>query len=170
MTEAIDIPAFGVSWGHANGLIDLRRAAPVTDVQGLIDRQAIVETIQTYGLAIDEQRWDVLADVLAEDHVYRGAVAGTAALDALDSRDELIGWLQNYMGTLDAQLRHNFTNVVVIEQGEQEATALAYVVLASTSPTEGARVASTAFYRVSLRREDGVWRIARLYTGFDTAF
>jgi SnoaL-like domain len=163
------IPPFALSWGHAAGLVALSRPAPPADLDALVQRQAIVETVQAYGWAIDERRWDVLADVLAEDHRFRGVVAGAARLDSLDGRDALIDWLRAYTDTLDAQLRHCFTNILVTEQGAGEATALAYLTLCSSTP-QGTRVASTAFYRVSLRRQDGAWRIAALYTGFDAAF
>ncbi len=169
MTNETEVPGFALSWGHANGLVDLRRPAPAADLRTLTDRQAIVETVHAYGWSVDERRWDVLADILAEDFQFRGVIAGAAALDAIDGRDAFIDWLKAYTDTLDAQLRHNFANVLATEQGATEATALAYLILCSATP-EGARVASTAFYRVSLRREDETWRIARLYTGFDAAF
>lgn len=169
MTNETEVPGFALSWGHANGLVELRRPVIAADAGALIQRQAIIETLQAYGWSIDERRWEVLGDILTEDFVFRGDIAGAAHLDELDSREGYLDWLKAYTGTLEAQLRHTFSNVLVTEQEDASATALAYVVLLSVTP-EGARVASTAFYRASLRREDGTWRIARLYTGFDAAF
>lgn len=169
MTSETGFPGFALSWGHAHGLVDLRRPVQAPDVETLVARQAIIETLQAYGWSIDERRWDVLGDVLTEDFVFRGDIAGTAHLDELDSREAYLDWLKAYTGTLEVQLRHTFSNVLVTEQDDASATALAYVVLLAVSQ-EGARVASTAFYRASLRREDGAWRVAHLYTGFDAAF
>lgn len=162
-------PPFALSWGHASGLIDLRRPERAADLEALIDRQAIIETLQAYGMSIDERRWDVLGDILTEDHVYRGDIAGVAHLDELDGRDVYIDWLKNYTDTLDVQLRHTFTNLLVTACGGDEAKLVAYLSLCSISP-DGARLASTAFYDVALRREGATWRIARTYTGFDAAF
>lgn len=162
-------PTFALSWGSAHDLVEPRRPARAADADALADRQAIIETLQAYGWSIDERRWDMLGDILSEDHVYRGDVAGAAHLPEFDSRDSYIDWLKNYTDTLDAQLRHTFSNLLVTSQEAGEAHLIAYLQLCSIT-TEGARLASTAFYDVALRREDGTWRITRTYTGFDAAF
>lgn len=162
-------PPFALSWGHASGLIDLRRPERASDLEALVDRQAILETLPAYGMSIDERRWDVLEDILTEDHQYRGDVAGVAHLPEFDSRQVYVDWLKNYTDTLEPQLRHVFTNILVTGCNGDEATLVAYLTLCSVT-TEGARLAATSFYDVSLRREDGTWRISRMYTGFDTAF
>jgi hypothetical protein len=138
----------------------------LTDVQGVADRLAIIGAIQAYGMAVDEQRWDVLGELLTDNNRFRGAVAGQGPLDSLDSRDELIQWLRDYTDTLEEQLRHNFTSIVVTEQSEDAATAIAYLLLASAT-AGGARVAATGFYRIELVLEGGAWRIASFYAGFD---
>ena len=145
-----------------------RVSQPARGFTELADRVAIVDAVRAYALAIDERRWDLLAEVLTEDHQFRGTGPDGRPLDALDGRSALVAWLEDYLGALGAQLRHHFTGVLVTEQGPDDATVLAYLLLTSAA-ADGVQVVSTAVYRVSLVRVDGAWRISRLDAAFDGA-
>lgn len=160
---------FGNSWATVNRLIELRRPAAAGDARAAADRFAIIETVQTYGWAVDERRRDVIADLFTEDAAFEIIVAGADPVETPSGRDAIVAWLGDYMDALDFQMRHHMGNVLVIDQSAESAEALCYLLLTSTTP-ERAEVIATAAYTWQLVRDDGAWRVARVFGAFDRTF
>ena len=167
MTSSPALPAFRYAWGSAHQLVDVTRPVVLHDRVG--DLVAIEATIRTYGWAIDENRFDLLRAVLAEDAEFSGVIAGVAVLEAVRGRNVLCAWLEEFMAARSDQLRHSLGNIVVTELGDKTATAQCYLTLLATT-REATTVLATAFYRFTLSRLDDAWSVETLFAGFDKAF
>jgi len=169
MTTDNAVPAFGTGWGHAHGLA---RVTPPHVPQGpdqALDRILIHEVIAAYCWSVDEEQYELMTSVLTEDFVFQGCIAGVAPLDHLTRAADLVSWLQAWQTTRSDQLRHVVTNIVVTDQTESTADAYGYVTLNSATP-ESQTPLATAFYRFTLTKHNGHWRIAAIYSGYDRAF
>ena len=169
MTVSSTSPAFHGGWGHAHGLVKIKVAAPLADLDQVRDRLAIEQVTRTYGWCIDEQQFDVLREIFTEDMAFRGCVAGSGPFEDMLGRDVYVPWLENFMAARTDQMRHNLGNVVVTEQTPELAKVLAYMVLTSSTP-QGSKILATAFYEFTLVKRGEYWQISALYTGFDTQF
>jgi len=167
-TEAI-VPPFGTGWGHASGLASVTAPALPQDLQQAIDRLVIHEVIAAYCWSVDEERYDLMTQVLTEDFVFQGCIAGVAALDHLTRATDLVDWLKQWQTTRSDQLRHCVSNIIVTEQESSAAEAYGYVTLSSATP-EALTILATAFYRFTLSKQGSTWRIASIFSGFDRAF
>jgi hypothetical protein len=90
-------------------------------------------------------------------------------LDHVTSAAALVAWLQAWQATRSDQLRHCVTNIVVTAQTDLTADAYGYVTLKSSVP-DSLTALATAFYRFTLTKHDGNWRIASIYSGYDRSF
>lgn len=168
MTATNLVLAFDGGWGHAHGPFDLKVPATLSDLTSVIDRQSIADAIGCYSWSIDEQQWEVMAEIYTEDMTFSGCVAGVTNLETVTGSADFIEWLKGFLRARNDQLRHSLVNIVVTEQGLDSATALGYCVLASTTPA-GANVQATGIYRFSLVKQGDRWRISAIYGGFDNA-
>lgn len=166
MSMADTVPAFGGGWAHTHGLFELKVPAPLGDLTALSDRHAITDAVACYAWSVDEQQYDLMADLFTQDMTFQGCVAGVANLETVVGGATLVAWLKDFLGSRDDQFRHTLANVVVTEQGPDTATALAYCVLASSTPA-GSVVQATGIYRFSLVKGGERWRISGMYGGFD---
>ncbi len=169
MPAADPVPAFAGGWGHAHGLFKLRVPAMPSDLAGMIDHRAIVDVITCHAWSVDERQWDVMADIYTDGLTTSGCIAGVTNMDTIRGKAVFIDWLKGFLDTRSDQLRHNFLNIVVTEQGSREATAIGYCILTSTSPA-GATLRSTGIYRFSLVKQGSRWRLSAIYSGLDTSF
>ena len=161
------LPAFGYGWGSTHNLIEVLH--PVAHPGRADDILAIQATIQTYALAIDQNRFDVLRAVFADNAEFSGVIAGIAPVGPIQGGDTIRTWLEDYMLVRTDQLRHSMSNVVVTELGDETATAVAYLTLLS-STTEATVLVASAFYRFTLERHASAWLFATVFAGFDKAF
>ena len=168
MTTVNSVPAFGGAWGHTHGPFELKVPATLSDLTSVIDRQSIVDAIACYAWSVDEQQWEVMADIYTEDMTFSGCVAGVSNLETVAGSADFIEWLKGFVAARNDQLRHSLVNIVVTEQGLNSATVIGYCVLASTTP-EVASVQATGLYRFSLVKQGDRWRISAIYGGFDNA-
>lgn len=168
MTRPAKVLEFGYGWGSAASLLDLTR--PRVRVAGeLADCFAIEQTVRAYGWAIDENRFDLLAELLAPQAEFSGEIAGVGPLDTVSGRDDLVSWLSAYMNGRSDQLRHSMGNVLVTEVGAASATAIAYLTLHGTTSEETVPL-STAFYRFTFSRSEDAWFVDSVFAGFDKSF
>lgn len=163
------VPVFRYGWGHERVLNDLSAPRLPTTLQELADRHGIEQTVRCYGWAIDENRFDVFAELLDDDVSFSGAIASVGLIDEVRGRDPVVVWLSDYMRAREDQLRHVLGNVIITDFQGQEATALAYLTLMS-STTAGTTIVATAFYRFTLAKRDDTWLVKTVYAGFDTTF
>ena len=134
-----------------------------------VERVLIAECIHRYGWGYDERDRDLLTACFTADAVWEGCIMGRDPVGPCEGRDAVVQFLVDFWETQSDQRRHIFTNVVVDDLGETDAVAHAYLVL--TASSEGTMTPITnGPYRLTMRKEDGVWRIARLTAGFDAPF
>jgi hypothetical protein len=128
------------------------------------DRLLIQETAHRYAWAYDERRLDVLTDVFTPDVTFGFSVRGGEYIERR-GRDEVVSWLHGFMKGQDIQGRHLCGNLIIEELGTEVANVNLYMVLFAS----GRRTypASTGFYRMTMHKFEGRWRIARVYNGLD---
>lgn len=158
-------PAWGRSTEHT-------RVQPLTaearSTQA-IDRLLIAERIYRYGWAFDERDRAGLGDCFTDDGVWEGLIMGLDRVGPFEGRGAIEEWLAQFWVEQSDQRRHVFTNVVIDELDGSRATAHAYLILlASANATMTPLTAGP--YRLSMVKEQEVWRIARLTAGFDAPF
>jgi hypothetical protein len=157
-------PGWAAQAGHATV-----KPLGVTDPAGSADRVMIAERIHRYGWGYDERDDSLLADCFTADCVWEGSIMGGDAVGPFEGRDAVIAFLAEFWTTQHDQRRHMFTNVVVDDLGGSSAVAHAYLLLTASSGGTMTPI-TTGPYRLTMRKEDGVWRIARLTAGFDAPF
>jgi hypothetical protein len=128
------------------------------------DRLLIQETVHRYAWAYDEQRLDLLADVFTPEVIFGFSVRGREYVER-SGRDDVVGWLHEFMQSQEVQGRHLYGNLVIEELGAKMAKVNVYMILFAsgtrTHPT------STGYYRMTMRKLESKWRIACVYNGLD---
>lgn len=127
------------------------------NLQRLVDRLDIQDTLTTYAASIDDGDFDTLRTVFADD---------ASALYDKDSGllrggDEIVAWVKHATADLDWQ--HHMISVYGVEIDGDEAKALVYLLSHQTVvgvPNQTRMM--TSKYRNQLRRVDGRWRISKL--------
>lgn len=169
MSSETSVPPFSGGWGHSHGLTDVRPPRMPLGLEQAVDRLVIHEVVAAYCWSVDEAQYDLMTQILTEDFDFQGCIAGVAPLDHITRAADLVTWLQAWLPTRCDQLRHSTSNVIVTEQTDTTADVHAYVTLTSATP-EALTPLATAFYRFWLVKQDGTWRIAKVFSGFDRAF
>ena len=126
------------------------------NLQRLLDRQSIEDTLYRYASTIDGQDWDRLRSVLADDVV--GVFDNNAPIHGADA---LVDWIVSVAGTRDWQ--HHLLNVYHVDIDGDAASAVTYHTSHQTQVDEpGSVYVIVARYYDTLRRaSDGRWLIAR---------
>lgn len=168
MTGSAEALHFGYGWGSTASLLEVTRPR-VRDAGDVADCLAIEQTVRAYAWAIDENRFDLLAQLLAPQAEFSGQIAGVGPLDTVTGRDELSSWLSAFMNSRSDQLRHSMGNVLLTEVGAADATALAYLTLHATT-SEATVPLATAFYRFTLAKSEDAWFVESVFAGFDKSF
>ena len=155
-------------WASETGHVRLP-LAEADDAGRPADRLAIAERVARYGWGYDERDQAGLADCFTVDGIWEGSIMGGDKVGPYGGRDAVVAFLTEFWAVQTDQRRHIFTNVVVSDLAGSTAVAHAYLLL--TAATDGAMTPVTnGPYRLEMRQEDGVWRIARLVAGFDAPF
>jgi hypothetical protein len=125
--------------------------------------------VARYCWAYDERRRDLLEGCFIEDAAWEGSVGGSQAVGPIRGRDSILEWLAGFWPHQHDQRRHMLMNPLVERRSEGEAEVHAYLLLVSARD-QSVSLETTGFYRVSVVREDGRWRIRHLFAGFDAPF
>jgi SnoaL-like domain len=156
-------------WGHSCGHLRMRvPGRPDYQATG-VERALIAERISRYGWSFDERRRDLLSDCFTDDAVWQGSICGGEPLGPFVGREAIVQWMSEFWLTQRDQRRHMIVNTVIEDQTETEALAQAYQLLTAARSGQVA-LETTGFYRFNLRRADGIWRIAHLFSGYDAPF
>ncbi|MEA3214437.1 MAG: hypothetical protein QOJ19_593 [Acidimicrobiia bacterium] len=156
-------------WAAKIGHVRLKPLEADNDGQRAADRVMIAECVHRYGWGYDERQAGLLADCFTADAVWEGVVTGTDQVGPFEGRDAVVAFLTDFWTMQTDQRRHIFTNVIV--DGLTTTSAIAHAYLLLTASTGGTMTPITnGPYRLSMRKEDGVWRIERLSAGFDAPF
>ncbi len=156
------------AWGNATGALHLTGPGTAPVDGGL--RALVAEGIHRYGWAFDERRSDLLAGAFTVDACWEASIMGGQQVGPFTGRAEIASWLVGFWPDQADQRRHVFTNVVVESCDGAQATAVAYLILLASAQAT-TRIETAGFYRFALRcDDDGIWRIHRLFAGFDAPF
>jgi len=165
-TEARPAPQPPPAWAYAGGHLEIGPGALEGDPA---DRQQILERIHRYCLGYDERRLDLLLDCFTEDAVWEGTVMGETRVGPIAGRPAIGDWLSGFWEVQRDQRRHMILNGIVEEQSVDTATACTYLLLLSARDAH-VSLETMGFYRYTVEREDGAWRIRHLFAGFDAPF
>ena len=156
-------------WGAIVGHVTVKAQTADSDPARAADRVMIAERVHRYGWGYDERNRDQLGDCFTADGVWEGNLLGNEIVGPFVGRDTLVSFLTDFWAVQTDQRRHIFTNVIVDDLTADTATAHAYLLL--TASTGGVMTAVTnGPYRLSMRKEQGTWRISHLRAGFDAPF
>jgi ketosteroid isomerase-like protein len=128
----------------------------------LLDKVAITELIHHYQLAIDSHDAVLWADTFTEDGVYEtpfGRAEGTA---------QLIGAITSWHSSgITKGKRHMLGPIQIVVTGAT-ATAYSYYWIAEVETAPA--VVATGTYTDTMRKVDGVWKIARRVQAIDASW
>jgi SnoaL-like domain len=139
----------------------------------VIDPAAVQDLVGRWWWNYDQGNFDVLDGLLTDDvHFSCRTDTGTTAFEEfvrcdLHGREAVMAWQTDHRVNSPYPLRHNGTNVHVVEQGGSEATFASYIFV--THIVEGAVAnLSSAIVNGGVRDEAGALRISRLEVVLDT--
>jgi hypothetical protein len=145
-----------------------------TDPKGrhVIEPAAIQDLVSRWWFNYDEGNFKVLADLLTED-VHFSCRTDSGATDYEEfvradyrGRDAVMAWQTDHREHSPYPLRHNGTNVHVIQQHGNEATFSSYIFVSQI--VGGVSPLSTAIVNGTVRVEGDALRIAALEVVLDT--
>lgn len=165
-TELIPEPGWSRSAQHSR----VKSLAADLDLSRAMNRLLIAERIYRYGWAYDERDREGLDDCFTENGIWEGSIMGITPVGPIQGRAEIVNWLTDFWNIQRDQRRHAFTNVIIDDLSDSEATAHAYLILTASAGSVMVPV-TVGPYRLSMVKEpDGVWRMSRLVGGFDAPF
>ena len=139
----------------------------------MIDPGALQDVIARWWWNYDEGNFDVLASLLTED-VHFLVRTDTGATDFeefvradMRGRDEVMYWQSKHRLDSPYPLRHNGTNVHLVEQRGSEATFASYIHVTQVVELQPAGIPG-GIVRGAVRDEGGVLRISELEVVLDT--
>jgi hypothetical protein len=144
-------------------VLDTARDIDVAEAQELVGR---------WWFNYDEGRFDVLTGLLTDD-VHFTCRTDTGATDYeefvradLAGRDDVMAWQRQHRLDSPYPLRHNGTNVHIVERRGGEADFCSYIFV--TQITEGVSNLSTGIVTGTVRRAPDGLRLAALHVALDT--
>jgi len=157
------------AWSRRKNILNLTLAGDRKLIAPLDDRSAIQEVLHRYCWGFDERNIDMLSEVFGKDSQWEAIVMGETTVGPFVGKEQVLEWLTRFWNYQKDQRRHMIVNFVVEQLQENSATALGYLLLSGSSRSKSA-VEVTGWYRIAFIKEDGAWRIHRLYAGFDAPF
>jgi hypothetical protein len=139
----------------------------------MIEPATIQDLVGRWWWNYDQGIFDVLANLLASDmHFSCRTDTGTTDFEEfvradITGRDAVMAWQTDHRINSPYPLRHNGTNVHVVEQGDDDATFASYIFV--TQIVDGSVASlSSGIVNGAVRIEDGALRIAHLEVVLDT--
>lgn len=164
MTEK-SVPA----WGSRLGWLTPCKASPESSTDPTLNRLLVVETLYRYCTAYDERDREALADCFTDDTVFEASIAGTSAIGPIAGRSVFLDWLTAHWDEQHDQRRHIVLNPLV-EQLAGASAEVSTIMLLTATENGVFRTMTAGFYHATLRKENGVWRMATLRAGFDAPY
>jgi hypothetical protein len=138
----------------------------------VIDPAAVQDLMAKWWFNYDEGHFDVLRDLVTED-VHAVTRTDTGQTDYEEfvrsdtrGRDDMIAWQRQHRVDSPYPLRHNGTNIHIVENRGEQATFASYIFV--TQIADGVSNLSTGIVRGVVRDETGTLRIAELDVTLDT--
>jgi hypothetical protein len=139
----------------------------------MIEPAAIHDLVSRWWWNYDQGNFEVLASVLASDMRFSCRTdTGTTDFEEfvrvdITGRDAVMAWQTDHRINSPYPLRHNGTNIHVVEQGDDEATFASYILVTHIVDGSVANL-SSGIVNGGVRIEDSALRIARLEVVLDT--
>ena len=128
------------------------------------DYATAAQLFARYAAAMDDNDFDVLADVFTRDATFTVDITGGPTVGPYDSRDSIVEFISTTTKEQQDQRRHVITNVRL--EGD-----VAYGILSLFVTADGElTVQSTGVYRTDLAEEDGALRFANMYLTLDRPY
>jgi 3-phenylpropionate/cinnamic acid dioxygenase small subunit len=130
-------------------------ASELERLKEVLDREAISDLIHRFGVVLDDQRFDDLQSVFAEDATITTPGGRAQGLDAIVAQAT-----RNH--TPELRTQHLVTDLVVDLDGERaraRANYLAVFATGSGDPAPSPRFQIGSVYRFELVRTTGGWRL-----------
>jgi len=138
----------------------------------MIEAAAIQDLIGRWWFNYDEANFTVLEELLTGDaHFSCRTDSGSTDYEEFvradySGRDAVMAWQTDHRLNSPYPLRHNGTNVHVVEQRGDEATFTSYIFVSQI--VDGVSPLSTAIVNGAVRRDGGSLRISELEVVLDT--
>ena len=138
----------------------------------MIDPAAVQDLVAKWWWNYDEGNFDVLADLLTEDaHFTCRTDSGTTDYEEFvradySGRDAVMAWQTDHRLNSPYPLRHNGTNVHIVEQRDNTARFSSYIFVSQIAG--GVSPLSTAIVNGVVRRDGGALGLAELEVVLDT--
>ncbi|MER6537044.1 nuclear transport factor 2 family protein [Streptomyces sp900105755] len=126
------------------------------------------QAVAHYAPALDELNVPELEAVLTEDTTWTFTMPGQGVLGPVAGRSAVLDFIRDGHTSRTGRVRHHLGNVVVTTTDAATAEVQAYP-LQTRNTGESIQMISTGVYTLSLRRSDGMWRIAELTLTLDNA-
>jgi len=138
----------------------------------MIEPAQVQDLVARWWWNYDEGNFEVLSSLLTEDvHFSCRTDSGTTDYEEFvradySGRDAVMAWQTDHRLNSPYPLRHNGTNVHIVEQGDDEASFSSYIYVSQI--VGGVSPLSTAIVNGRVRREAGALRLAELEVVLDT--
>ena len=132
----------------------------------MADRGAIEQLFSDYASVIDNEDWALLDDIFVVDAVWRMESPGS---EPIENRG--IAAIKDFLpgSRAKGQPRHIFTNLRLLRQDEDSATATMYMTFAVTEGGEFG-IVMTSIYAVEVLRTADGWRFDRMTLAVDRPY
>jgi 3-phenylpropionate/cinnamic acid dioxygenase small subunit len=144
---------------------------PLTTLEAIADRQAIINHVTAYSFLIDEGRWDEWYALFSEDILFETTAPcfGTIRVKGKKAFKEFVNVRFRGPGSETNRVAHRHTmgNVHVAEQTDTTAEVRTYLLISNAFPDGRFQVFTSGTYNVSLRKRNGAWTITRWYIETD---
>jgi ketosteroid isomerase-like protein len=130
-------------------------------------RTEIENALYRWAWAYDECDLEAFLEALTEDATVKVEDAGGGIVGPLVGHDEIGAFFGSRLAVRTDARRHITTNVIIDAESEDEATTRCYLTLVKYEdglPT----LAGTGWYRDTLVKRDGVWRIKDRHAYLET--
>jgi hypothetical protein len=138
----------------------------------VIESAEVQDLLGRWWFNYDQADFDVLRELLCHDaHFTCRTDSGTTDYEEFvradyTGRDEVMAWQTDHRLHSPHPLRHNGTNVHIVDRQDDEAQFASYIFVSQI--VGGVAPLSTAIVTGRVRREDGALRIAELHVVLDT--
>jgi ketosteroid isomerase-like protein len=157
------------AWGSSGSFLQINQAVKDLNLDLALDRLLIQDRIYRYAWAFDERQIDALNNCFTEDAVWEGNTQGVTPVPPFKGRTTITDWLSGFWANQSDQRRHVMVNIVIDNQSAEKADALVLLILTASEQSK-LEIVLTSFYKLHLKKDSGVWRIAHLFEGFDVDF
>jgi 3-phenylpropionate/cinnamic acid dioxygenase small subunit len=144
---------------------------PLTSLEAVADRQAILNQVTAYSFLIDEGRWDAWYALFSEDILFETTAPcfGTIRVKGKEAFKRFVDIRFRGPGSETNRVAHRHTmgNVHVAEQTATTAEVRTYMLITNAFPDGKFQGLTSGTYNATLKKRNGAWTITRWYIETD---